>query len=46
MNQLRILEKESNMTEKEQMLSGAQYNCGDKELIIRWHIAKKTTKTV
>lgn len=29
------------MTEKEKMLSGAIYDCGDKELINRWHLAKK-----
>lgn len=29
------------MTEKEKMLSGEIYDCGDKELINRWHLAKK-----
>lgn len=29
------------MTEKEKMLSGCSYDCGDKELIDRWHKAKK-----
>ena len=29
------------MTEKEKMLQGAIYDCGDKELINRWHLAKK-----
>ncbi len=28
------------MTEKEKMLSGKSYDCGDKELIARWHEAK------
>ncbi len=29
------------MTEKEKMLSGISYDCGDNELIERWHKAKK-----
>lgn len=28
-------------TEKEKMLAGEPYNAGDKELITRWHLAKK-----
>lgn len=28
-------------TEKEKMLLGEMYNCGDKELITRWHKAKR-----
>ena len=28
------------MTEKEKMLAGESYDCGDKELITRWHLAK------
>ena len=29
------------MTEKEKMLAGEIYNCGDEELITRWHYAKR-----
>ena len=29
------------MTEKEKMLAGELYDAGDKELISRWHLAKK-----
>ena len=29
------------MTEKEKMLAGEPYNCGDTELITRWHLAKQ-----
>jgi len=32
------------MTEKEKMLSGEFYDCGDAELIKRWHVAKKLLK--
>lgn len=32
------------MTEKEKMLAGESYDCGDKELITRWHLAKKLAK--
>lgn len=28
------------MTEREKMLAGLLYDCGDKELLARWHIAK------
>ena len=28
------------MTEKEKMLAGQLYDCGDKELLERWHKAK------
>lgn len=28
------------MTEKEKMLAGEIYDCGDTELITRWHLAK------
>lgn len=28
------------MTEREKMLAGELYDCGDKELLERWHIAK------
>ncbi|MEG0500536.1 MAG: maltose acetyltransferase domain-containing protein, partial [Rikenellaceae bacterium] len=28
------------MTEKEKMLAGELYDCGDQELLKRWHIAK------
>lgn len=31
-------------TEKEKMLSGEYYDAGDKELITRWHLAKKLMK--
>ncbi|MDU1891855.1 MAG: sugar O-acetyltransferase [Dysgonomonas sp.] len=31
-------------TEKEKMLAGELYDPGDKELIARWHLAKKLTK--
>ena len=32
------------MTEKEKMLAGKLYDAGDKELITRWHLAKKLMK--
>lgn len=32
------------MTEKEKMLAGELYNCGDKELLERWHKAKSLQK--
>ena len=32
------------MTEKNKMLSGELYNCGDVELITRWHKAKALIK--
>ena len=32
------------MTEREKMLSGQLYDCGDKELIKRWHIAKNLAR--
>lgn len=32
------------MTEKEKMLAGELYDCGDPELIKQWHIAKNITK--
>ena len=28
------------MTEKEKMLAGQLYDCGDPELLSRWHLAK------
>ena len=28
------------MTEREKMLAGQLYDCGDEELLTRWHIAK------
>lgn len=28
------------MTEKEKMLAGQLYDCGDPELLARWHLAK------
>ncbi|MEG0743744.1 MAG: maltose acetyltransferase domain-containing protein, partial [Erysipelotrichaceae bacterium] len=28
------------MTERERMLAGELYDCGDKELLERWHLAK------
>lgn len=28
------------MTEREKMLAGQLYDCGDEELITRWHVAK------
>ncbi len=31
-------------TEKEKMLAGEIYDCGDEELITRWHLAKKLIK--
>ncbi len=31
-------------TEKEKMLAGEVYDCGDLELITRWHLAKKLQK--
>lgn len=32
------------MTEKEKMLAGLQYDCGDKELLTQWHKAKNLTR--
>jgi len=32
------------MTEKEKMLAGVIYDCGDPELISRWHLAKQLLK--
>ena len=32
------------MTEKEKMLAGEIYDCGDTELITRWHLAKQLQK--
>lgn len=32
------------MTEKEKMLAGELYDCGDKELLERWHKAKRLQK--
>lgn len=32
------------MTEREKMLAGLLYNCGDKELLTRWHEAKNLAK--
>ena len=32
------------MTEKEKMLAGEIYDCGDKELLDRWHEAKRIQK--
>lgn len=29
------------MTEREKMLAGEFYDCGDKELLLRWHLAKQ-----
>lgn len=29
------------MTEREKMLAGAVYDCGDPELLAQWHKAKK-----
>ena len=29
------------MTEREKMLAGELYDCGDKELLEQWHKAKK-----
>lgn len=31
-------------TEKEKMLNGETYDCGDNELITRWHLAKRLMK--
>lgn len=33
------------MTEREKMLAGEFYNCGDEELITRWHLAKDLVRT-
>lgn len=35
--------KAKSKSEKEKMLSGEYYDCGDKELITRWHLAKELT---
>lgn len=32
------------MTEREKMLAGLLYNCGDGELLARWHQAKDLTR--
>lgn len=32
------------MTEREKMLNGELYDCGDKELLDRWHLAKDLVK--
>ena len=32
------------MTEREKMLAGQLYDCGDKELLERWHKAKDLTR--
>lgn len=32
--------EDKDMTEKEKMLSGELYDCGDKELLTQWHLAK------
>lgn len=32
------------MTEREKMLSGRLYDCGDPELLERWHLAKDLIK--
>ncbi len=32
------------MTEKKKMLAGELYDAGDKELIMRWHLAKRLMK--
>lgn len=39
-----VINKKLNMTEKEKMLAGISYDCGDKELQTRWHLAKKLTR--
>ena len=31
------------MTEREKMLAGLQYDCGDPELLDRWHLARALT---
>lgn len=32
------------MTEREKMLAGQLYDCGDVELLTQWHKAKELTK--
>lgn len=32
------------MTEREKMLAGQLYDCGDKELLKQWHFAKNLTR--
>ena len=32
------------MTEREKMLAGELYDCGDKELLTQWHKAKNLTR--
>ena len=32
------------MTEREKMLAGEIYDCGDEQLIERWHLAKQLQK--
>lgn len=32
------------MTEREKMLAGELYDCGDKELLERWHLAKNLVR--
>lgn len=38
------LKENTEMTEREKMLSGELYDCGDKELLERWHKAKNLVK--
>ena len=33
-----------NLTEREKMLAGELYDCGDKELLTQWHKAKNLTR--
>ena len=35
---------ENDMTEREKMLAGELYDCGDPELLERWHLAKDLIK--
>jgi maltose O-acetyltransferase len=39
-----LLGKKDPQTEKEKMLDGKIYNCGDEELLNRWHYAKNLTR--
>ena len=34
------------MTEKEKMLAGQLYDCGDEELLTQWHKAKDLAGTI
>ena len=34
------------MTEREKMLAGEIYDCGDEQLIERWHLAKQLQKSI